>query len=95
MDITVTTMIVVLVIAVLGFTLIVVKWGLAHEEKRLAVKANGGADFQRMEHVLAATQAEMTNLRERVQVLERLATDDDRKLASDIERLRSAEAMRG
>lgn len=95
MDITVTTMIVVLVIAVLGFTLIVVKWGLAHEEKRLAVKANGGADFQRMEHVLAATQGEMTNLRERVQVLERLATDDDRKLASDIERLRSAEAMRG
>jgi len=88
-------MIVVLVIVVLGFTLVVVKWGLAHEEKRLALKASGGADFQRMEQVLAATQAEMVNLRERVQVLEKLATDDDRKLASDIERLRSQETMRG
>ena len=95
MDLTITTMILVLVLAVLGFTLIVVKWGLAHEEKRLALKANGGADVQRMEHVLAATQAEMVNLRERVQVLEKLATDDDRKLASDIERLRSQETMRG
>lgn len=95
MDITITTMIVVIVITVLGFSLIVVKWGLAHEEKRLALKANGGADFQRMEQVLAATQAEMVNLRERVQVLEKLVTDDDRKLASDIERLRSAETMRG
>jgi len=95
MDMTLTTMIVVLVIAVLGFSLIVVKWGLAHEEKRLAMEASGGADFQRMEQVLAATQTEMVNLRERVQVLEKLATDDDRKLASDIERLRSAETMRG
>jgi len=88
-------MILILVVSVLGFTLIVVKWGLAHEEKRLALKANGGVDVQRMEQVLAATQAEMVNLRERVQVLEKLATDDDRKLASDIERLRSSEAMRG
>lgn len=95
MDGALVIMIVALVVAVLGFTLVVVKWGLAHEEKRLALKANGGADVQRMEHVLAATQAEVTNLRERVQVLEKLATDDDRKLASDIERLRSSDAMRG
>lgn len=89
------TMVVVIVLVVLGFSLLVVKWGLAHEEKRMAMKATGGADFQRMEQMLAATQTEMAGLRERVQVLERLATDDDRKLASDIERLRSAEAMRG
>lgn len=95
MDGSLVSMILVLVLAVLGFTLIVVKWGLAHEEKRLALKAHGGADVQRMEQVLAATQAEMVSLRERVQVLEKLATDDDRKLASDIERLRSQETMRG
>lgn len=95
MDVTITTMIVIIVVTVLSFTLVVVKWGLAHEEKRLALKATGGADFQRMEQVLAATQTEVNTLRERVQVLERLATDDDRKLASDIERLRSADTMRG
>ena len=95
MDVTITTMIVIIVVTVLSFTLVVVKWGLAHEEKRLALKATGGADFQRMEHVLASTQAEVMSLRERVQVLEKLATDDDRRLASDIERLRSADTMRG
>lgn len=89
------TMIVVVVLVVLGFSLIVVRWGLAHEEKRMAMKTSGGADFQRMEQVLAATQAELVRLRERVQVLEKLATDDDRKLASDIERLRAADTMRG
>jgi hypothetical protein len=89
------TMVVVIVLVVLGFFLLVVKWGLAHEEKRMTLKATGGADFQRMEQMLATTQTEMAGLRERVQVLERLATDDDRKLASDIERLRAAETMRG
>lgn len=95
MDTELVVMIVALVLVVLGFTLTVVKWGLAHEEKRMALKASGGADVQRMEQVLAATQAEMVNLRERVKVLEKLATDDDRRLASDIERLRSADTMRG
>jgi phage shock protein B len=33
---------------------------------------------------------ELSRLRDRVAVLERLLTDDDRKLASEIERLRSA-----
>ncbi len=89
------TMVVVIVLVVLGFSLLVVKWGLAHEEKRMALKATGGADFQRMEQVLTATQSELAGLRQRVQVLEKLATDDDRKLASDIERLRSADTMRG
>jgi len=35
-----------------------------------------------------ATRAELESLRERVAVLERLLTDDDRKLAGEIERLR-------
>ncbi len=89
------TMIVVIVLVVLGFSLIVVRWGLAHEEKRMAMKAGGGVDVQRIEQVLAVTQAELVRLRERVQVLEKLATDDDRKLASDIEQLRAADTMRG
>jgi hypothetical protein len=69
----------------------IVKMALAHEEKRLALK-HGQGDASRLEQILAATQTEMARLKDRVQVLEKLATDDDRRLASDIERLRSADA---
>lgn len=41
-----------------------------------------------LEAIVAETQAEVSRLKERVIVLERLATDDDRKLADEIERLR-------
>lgn len=59
------TMIVAIVLVVLGFSLIVVRWGLAHEEKRMAMKSGGGVDVQRIEQVLAVTQAELVRLRER------------------------------
>ena len=38
--------------------------------------------------------AELHRLKERVAVLERLMTDDDRKLAGEIERLRAEDARR-
>ena len=75
---------------VLSAAVQIVKMGLAHEEKRLALKhGQGQGDTARLEQILAATQTEMARLKDRVQVLEKLATDDDRRLASDIERLRS------
>lgn len=79
---------------VLYATVEIVKMGIAHEEKRLALKHGQGEasrDTARLEQILAATQTEMARLKDRVQVLEKLATDDDRRLASDIERLRSAD----
>ena len=79
---------------VLSATVQIVKMGIAHEDKRLALKAGQG-DAGRIEQILAANQAEIAKLRERVQVLERLATDDDRKLAGDIERLRAADTKSG
>lgn len=88
------TMIVVIVLVVLGFTLIVVRWGLKHEEKRMELRANrtgAPVEVARLEQILTATQTEMARLRERVQVLEKLVTDDDRRLATDIERLRSTD----
>jgi hypothetical protein len=91
MDQNVILMVVVIVLVTLGFTLVVVHWGLKHEEKKLALQAGEG-DVARLEQILAVTHAEMTKLRDRVNVLERLVTDDDRKLAGEIERLRAAEA---
>jgi precorrin-6B methylase 1 len=40
------------------------------------------------------TQAELEKLRDRVAVLERLLTDDDRRLANEISRLQSTEVRR-
>ena len=40
------------------------------------------------------TQAELEKLKDRVAVLERLLTDDDRRLANEISRLQSTEVRR-
>lgn len=75
---------------VLAFTLQVIRMGIDHENKRLALK-HGQGDASRLEQIVTANSAELAKLRERVQVLEKLATDHDRTLASDIERLRHSE----
>ena len=41
--------------------------------------------------MIGEMHADITKLKERVRVLEKLATDDDRRLASEIEGLRRAE----
>lgn len=61
----------------------------SYQEKKLKLQRDlaqsGGEDMR----------AELDRLRERVGVLERLATDDDRKLAGDIERLRKHDISPG
>ncbi len=63
----------------------------SYAEKRLKLKqalAAGEGAESRAEH--AETSTELARLRDRVAVLERLLTDDDRKLASEIDRLSRA-----
>jgi hypothetical protein len=79
------------IIATVYFTYLIVKMALQHEEKRLAMKGGG----ERIEQILADAQKEVASLRERVQVLERLATDEDRRLASEISRLGDGPTTRG
>lgn len=57
------------------------KLDIAREER-----ASGASD--------AEVMREIQRLKERVAVLEKLATDDDRKLAGEIDRLRSDELRR-
>jgi len=71
------------IIAAIYFSYLIVKMAMEHEEKKLGLKA--GDD--RAEQILAETHAEMASLRERVQVLERLATDEDRRVSNEISRL--------
>lgn len=79
----------VMVVIVVGiiFTFLIARMGIRHEERKLSFKA-GKVDVSRLEQIMAATQAELARLKDRVQVLEKLVTDDDRKLADEIERLR-------
>lgn len=66
----------------------IVRMALAHEEKRLALKAGVG-DAARLEQIVGANEAEMAKLRQRVEVLERLATDDEGRLSREISSLRN------
>lgn len=91
-----TTMIVVVVSIVLVFSLIITMVALKHEQKRLEILRGGkdsSGDTARLEQILNAHQAETAKLRDRVQVLERLVTDEDRRLASDIDRLKSEQRV--
>ena len=56
-------------------------------------KGAGQEELARLEQILSANQAEMAKLRDRVQVLERLVTDEDRNLASEINRLKSEQRV--
>ncbi|MEP7209370.1 MAG: hypothetical protein ABI740_00920, partial [Alphaproteobacteria bacterium] len=62
----------------------IVHAGIKHEETKIKLQAAAsGADVA---NTTLAT--EVARLRDRVAILEKLITDDDRKLAGDIERLR-------
>lgn len=59
------------------------------EKRRLKVKASeSDGEVAALKTLVADMHGEMSVLKQRVQVLERLATDGDRHLASEIERLR-------
>jgi hypothetical protein len=65
---------------------------MRHEERKLAIGAQAGtADDAKWQDA----QAEIARLKERVAVLERLATDEDRRIASEISRLQPTAEARG
>lgn len=63
------------------------------ETEKARAKASSSEDVEGMKRLLADNTAEVSRLRARVEVLERLATDGDRQLAGDIERLRSEQRV--
>lgn len=64
-------------------------------EKRSAAKADAQDDeVEALVKAVADAQAENRTLRERLEVLERLATDEDAKLAREIDRLKRRDRRR-
>ena len=77
-------------VAVSGMlTFLLMIWMIGRSEVAKArAKSGTSEDRERLERIVSETASEVARLRERVQVLEKLVTDDDRKLADEIERLR-------
>ena len=69
----------VLIFSVVGYVTI--------KEEKIKAQAKGAVDGQ--ERINAEMSAEITRLRARLEVVERVVTDDDRKLARDIAQLRN------
>ena len=62
--------------------------------KRATVKAKRrryGAETDQLRGVVGEMHKDIAKLKDRVRVLEKLVTDDDRRLADEIERLRRTE----
>jgi hypothetical protein len=79
------------IIILVGITTVggIITNGMEVEKRRLKLKA-GQADgeVEALKNLVADMHGEMSVLKDRVRVLERIATDGDRNLASEIERLR-------
>ena len=76
-------------VAIAGMaTFLVMIWMINRAEIAKARAKTGSSDvIAKLESALAETSTEMARLRDRVAVLERLATDEDRRVASEISRL--------
>jgi F0F1-type ATP synthase epsilon subunit len=72
----------VIIVVVIGFVSI--------KEEKIKAQAKGVVEGQ--DRINAETAAEIARLRARLEVVERLVTDDDRKLAREIAQLRGEQA---
>lgn len=59
-----------------------------HNMERERIKARGMSEGDAVNGVVGDLHHEVSRLKERVQVLEKLVTDDDRRLSDEIDRLR-------
>ena len=84
---------------IIGMTLIctiggVISTGMQTGKRRAGVRMLK-AENEEMRALIGEMHSEMGKLKDRVRVLERLATDSDRNLATEIERLRRTETSAG
>lgn len=85
---------IVIPIAGMITSIVIVTMALRHAERKARIRAgafDASGDVTRLTSIVETLHKETEKLRERVAVLEKLATDDDRKLATEIEHLRRAE----
>lgn len=83
----------VIALVVIGTVSGVITGGLKLEREKVKAKNRGyGEETDQLRGVVGEMHKDITKLKDRVRVLEKLVTDDDRRLADEIERLRRTEA---
>jgi predicted nucleic acid-binding Zn-ribbon protein len=83
----------VIALVVIGTVSGVITGGLKLEREKVKAKSRGyGEETDQLRGVVGEMHKDITKLKDRVRVLEKLVTDDDRRLADEIERLRRTEA---
>ncbi len=78
-------------IVLIGTVSSIITGGMKLEKQRLRIRA-GESEAEDLKALIGDMHGEITKLKDRVRVLERLATDGDRNLADEIERLRRQDA---
>ncbi|HOZ27033.1 MAG TPA: hypothetical protein PLH23_01840 [Hyphomonadaceae bacterium] len=82
----------VLAVIVIGTISSVITGGMRLEREKVKAKRQGyGEEAEQLRGVVGEMHSDIAKLKDRVRVLEKLVTDDDRRLADEIERLRRTE----
>ncbi len=82
----------VIALVVIGTVSGVITGGLKLEREKVKAKSRGyGEETDQLRGVVGEMHKDIAKLKDRVRVLEKLVTDDDRRLADEIERLRRTE----
>ncbi len=82
----------VLAVIIVGTIAKAITGGMKTERVRMKTRVyEYGEETEQLRGVVGEMHSEIGKLRQRIQVLEKLMTDDDRRLADDIERLRRTE----
>ena len=82
----------VIALVVIGTVSGVITGGLKLEREKVKAKSRGyGEEIDQLRGVVGEMHKDIAKLKDRVRVLEKLVTDDDRRLADEIERLRRTE----
>jgi predicted nucleic acid-binding Zn-ribbon protein len=84
----------IIAIVLIGTISSVVTGGMRLERHRMKLRASE-SEAGELKGLIGDMHSEITKLKDRVRVLERLVTDDDRRLADEIERLRRQETSPG
>jgi hypothetical protein len=83
----------VLGLCVLGTISGIINGGMRVKRERIKAQARGyDGETEALKGVIGEMHQDIGKLKDRVRVLERLVTDDDRRLADEIERLRRSES---
>jgi len=79
----------VLAVIVIGTISSIITGGMKVEREKVKARSRGYAEEgEQLRGVVGEMHQEIAKLKDRVRVLEKLVTDDDRRLADEIERLR-------